>query len=102
MLTTAGSARRSLVTGGQGGYIHMWDLENPQRALWEVKGHTGIVNAIDGCGGQAKGYGAPEIVTCGQDGAGRSRPCCSLPISPHAARWIELLSRAKFHDEPPP
>lgn len=46
----------------------MWDLENPQKALWEVKGHTGLINAIDGCGGQAKGYGAPEVVTCGQDG----------------------------------
>lgn len=46
----------------------MWDLENPNKALWEVKGHTGLINAIDGCGGQAKGYGAPEVATCGQDG----------------------------------
>lgn len=68
LLTRPNRARRSLVTGGQGGYIHMWDLENPQKALWEVKGHTGLINAIDGCGGQAKGYGAPEIATCGQDG----------------------------------
>ena len=37
----------------------------------DVKAHTSIVNAIDGCGGQAKGYGAPELVTSGRDGAVR-------------------------------
>lgn len=26
---------------------------------------------MDGCGGPAKGYGAPELVTCGRDGCVR-------------------------------
>ena len=34
------------------------------------QGATSIVNTIDGCGGQAKGY-EPELVTCGRDGAVR-------------------------------
>eukprot|EP00959_Pyramimonas_sp_CCMP1952_P415572 8707783-Pyramimonas_sp.AAC.1 len=33
-----------------------------------LQAHAGIVNAIDGIGGQAKGYGAPELVTGGRDG----------------------------------
>ena len=33
-----------------------------------MQAHAGIVNAIDGIGGQAKGYGAPELVTGGRDG----------------------------------
>jgi hypothetical protein len=41
------------------------------KAIMDVKAHTSIVNAIDGCGGQAKGYGAPELVTSGRDGAVR-------------------------------
>lgn len=67
----SGLAERSLATGGQSGYLQTWDLENMARPTWEVKAHTGIVNAIDGCGGQAKGYGAPELVTCGRDGCVR-------------------------------
>ena len=31
----------------------------------------GIINAIDGCGGVAIGYGAPELVTGGRDGCVR-------------------------------
>lgn len=30
--------------------------------------HNQIINNIDGIGGFGKGYGAPEIVTCGRDG----------------------------------
>jgi len=48
--------------------VKVWDLENTRAALMEIQAHAGIVNAIDGCGGQAKGYGAPEIVTGGRDG----------------------------------
>eukprot|EP00218_Dolichomastix_sp_CCMP3274_P006969 CAMPEP_0170134126 /NCGR_PEP_ID=MMETSP0033_2-20121228/1716_1 /TAXON_ID=195969 /ORGANISM="Dolichomastix tenuilepis, Strain CCMP3274" /LENGTH=334 /DNA_ID=CAMNT_0010369667 /DNA_START=84 /DNA_END=1085 /DNA_ORIENTATION=+ len=62
---------RRLATGDFGGYLHMWDLEDSSRPVWEVKAHTQIVNAIDGCGGAAKGYGAPELATCGRDGAVR-------------------------------
>jgi WD40 repeat protein len=61
----------SLATGGHGGYLHTWDLERAQTPTWEVKAHTGIVNAIDGVGGRADGHGAPEIVTGGRDGCVR-------------------------------
>ena len=33
-----------------------------------MKGHEGIINTIDGCGGLGIGGGAPEIVTGGRDG----------------------------------
>ena len=46
-------------------------MDHWDEAIMDVKAHTSIVNAIDGCGGQAKGYGAPELVTSGRDGAVR-------------------------------
>ena len=49
----------------------MWDLERSDKPVMDVKAHTSIVNAIDGVGGTNKGYGAPEICTCGRDGAVR-------------------------------
>ena len=64
--------RSSLATGGQSGYLNTWDLERPKAPpTWEVKAHTGIVNAIDGVGGKADGHGAPELVTGGRDGCVR-------------------------------
>eukprot|EP00916_Digyalum_oweni_P018026 GHVL01030148.1.p1 GENE.GHVL01030148.1~~GHVL01030148.1.p1 ORF type:complete len:270 (-),score=51.34 GHVL01030148.1:42-851(-) len=57
------------VTGDYNGGVSIWDMEDMKKPLWNVdKGHTGIINAIDGCGGQNIGYGAPEIVTGGRDG----------------------------------
>jgi len=67
----SGLAERTLATGNFEGYLQLWDLEHSDKAIMDVKAHTSIVNAIDGCGGQAKGYGAPELVTCGRDGAVR-------------------------------
>jgi len=67
----SGLAERRLATGDFGGYLDIWDLEHTDKSIMSVKAHTSIVNAIDGCGGQAKGYGAPELVTCGRDGAVR-------------------------------
>ncbi len=64
-------ADRSLATGDFGGYMQLWDLERLDRPVWETKAHATIVNAIDGCGGAAKGYGAPELATCGRDGCVR-------------------------------
>jgi len=67
----SGLAERHLATGNFEGYLQLWDLERADAPVMDVKAHTSIVNAIDGCGGQAKGYGAPELVTCGRDGAVR-------------------------------
>ena len=64
----SGLAERHLATGDFEGHVGLWDLENMRAALWETKGHAAIINSIDGCGGQAKGYGAPELVTGGRDG----------------------------------
>ena len=46
--------------------MNIWDLENPDKPLFQAKGHTSIINMVDGAGG--KGYGAPELATCGRDG----------------------------------
>lgn len=66
----SGLAERQLATGNFEGYLQLWDLEHTDKAIMDVKAHTSIVNAIDGCGGQAKGYGAPELVTSGE-----GKPC---------------------------
>jgi len=67
----SGLAERHLATGNFEGYLQMWDLERSDKPVMDVKAHTSIVNAIDGGGGTNKGYGAPEICTCGRDGAVR-------------------------------
>lgn len=67
----SGLAERHLATGNFEGYLQMWDLERSDTPVMEMKAHTSIVNAIDGVGGSNKGYGAPELVTCGRDGAVR-------------------------------
>uniref|UniRef100_A0A7S2QTR2 WD repeat-containing protein 92 n=1 Tax=Chlamydomonas chlamydogama TaxID=225041 RepID=A0A7S2QTR2_9CHLO len=62
---------RKLATGNFEGKLQIWDLENTAQPVFDVQAHASIVNAMDGCGGPAKGYGAPEIVTCGRDGCVR-------------------------------
>ncbi|EGD78769.1 WD repeat-containing protein 92 [Salpingoeca rosetta] len=59
---------RSLATGCFDGSLFIWDLERLEVPLYHAKGHTEIVNCIDGCGG-LKGSGAPEIVTGSRDGS---------------------------------
>ncbi|KAJ3359204.1 WD repeat-containing protein 92 [Allomyces javanicus] len=61
--------RRHLATGNFDGYLTIWDLERTDVPVYRVKAHREIVNAIDGCAGQAINYGAPEIATAGRDGA---------------------------------
>jgi hypothetical protein len=36
--------------------------------MYVAKGHSQIINAIDGCGGLGIGGGAPEIATGSRDG----------------------------------
>ena len=67
----SGLTERSLATGDFEGKLHIWDMESPKAAIFDTQAHASIVNAIDGCGGPAKGYGAPELVTCGRDGCVR-------------------------------
>jgi len=45
------------------------DLENPELPIYSVKGHTEIINAVDGCGGLGIGGGAPELITGSRDGS---------------------------------
>lgn len=40
----------------------------PSPCPYKKKGHEGIINCIDGCGGLNVGGGCPEIVTGGRDG----------------------------------
>jgi hypothetical protein len=93
------------LTGLEGAFLNVqvWDLENTRAPLMEIQAHAGIVNAIDGCGGQAKGYAPPPTPPArgfGLAGAaerghpiGRERlgspPCSfslSLSLSPQRGR----------------
>ena len=67
----SGISDRNLATGDFSGKICIWDLEHLGKPVYQTQAHASIINAIDGCGGQARGYGAPELVTCGRDGAVR-------------------------------
>lgn len=60
--------KRHLATGDFNGNLNVWDLESLATPLFQAKGHTSIINAIDGCGGLGIGGGAPELVTGGRDG----------------------------------
>ena len=44
------------------------NLESPEIPVYSVKGHSEIINCIDGVGGLGIGEGAPEIVTGSRDG----------------------------------
>jgi WD repeat-containing protein 92 len=67
----SGLIERRLATGDFEGRLQLWDMENPKAPLYNAQAHASIVNDMDGCGGAAKGYGAPELATCGRDGCVR-------------------------------
>ncbi|TDG47638.1 hypothetical protein AWZ03_005936 [Drosophila navojoa] len=60
---------RHMAIGDFEGRLQVLDLERPEMAVYNVKGHTGIINCIDAIGGTQLECGAPEIVTGGRDGA---------------------------------
>jgi WD repeat-containing protein 92 len=62
---------RHLACGDYKGKVAIYDLGRQDVPIYNVQGHNGIINAIDGIGGQTIGYGAPEIVTGGRDGCVR-------------------------------
>ena len=43
---------RHLATGSFDGRLQTWDLEKPEQAVYDATAHQGIVNGIDGFGGQ--------------------------------------------------
>lgn len=67
----SGLVDRRLATGDFEGKLHIWDMESSKAPMFAAQAHASIVNAIDGCGGAGKGYGAPELATCGRDGCVR-------------------------------
>ncbi|CAG9460938.1 unnamed protein product [Pedinophyceae sp. YPF-701] len=67
----SGLLDRQLATGDFAGKLCIWDLERPNQPIFDVQAHASIVNQIDGFGGQARGCGSPEMVTCGRDGCVR-------------------------------
>lgn len=79
---TFGASRledRIVATGDYAGVLSMYDLErcgdtNTEHSVpevFKVQAHKSIINCIDGIGGTNIGYGAPELVTGGRDGAAR-------------------------------
>lgn len=56
---------RKLATGDFQGNLNIWDIENFDKPVFNVKAHTSIINAIDG----ALHTGPPEIVTGSRDGS---------------------------------
>jgi hypothetical protein len=62
-----------LATGSFNGRLQVWDLERGAAGapVFDAQAHASIVNAADGFGGRAAGYGPPEIATAGRDGAVR-------------------------------
>lgn len=62
---------RHLACGDYKGNLSIYDLARQDAPVYSVQGHNGIINAIDGIGGQTVGYGAPELVTGGRDGCVR-------------------------------
>ena len=67
----AAPGSQQLATGTFGGRLQVWDLGAPAAPVFDTQAHASIVNAIDGFGGRARGYGPPEIATGGRDGAVR-------------------------------
>ncbi|OAF71462.1 hypothetical protein A3Q56_00755 [Intoshia linei] len=60
---------RHLATGDFNGRMQVWDLlDDKSQSVFSSKGHEGIINCIDGIGGQNVGVGAAEIATGGRDG----------------------------------
>lgn len=68
---TSSMTDRKLATGNFDGMLEVWDMESLSKPVYSAQSHASIVNAIDGCGGAAKGYGPPELATCGRDGCVR-------------------------------
>mmetsp|Transcript_30634 Transcript_30634/g.65634 ORF Transcript_30634/g.65634 Transcript_30634/m.65634 type:complete len:432 (+) Transcript_30634:2216-3511(+) len=51
------------------GKENIFDSNQQRGEIFSVRAHNGIVNAIDGIGGNSCSIGAPEIVTGGKDGS---------------------------------
>jgi hypothetical protein len=90
------SAAQQLATGSFKGRLQVWDLERLSAApVFDAQAHAAIVNAVDGFGGRARGYGPPEIATGGGDGAVRvwdvrqpDAPVAAFePADAGGARW---------------
>lgn len=73
------------------GTLTMFDLEK-QAVCFEAKAHPVMVNCLDGIGGRV-GFGSPEIVTGGRDGAVRV-------WDPRASEPVIELSPAEGEDVP--
>lgn len=61
--------QRQVATGDYKGTMNVWDVENLDKPIFSVDGHSSIINCIDAVGGLNVGYGAPEIATGSRDGS---------------------------------
>jgi len=67
----SGLLERQLAAGDFAGKLAVYDLERLNTPVWQAQAHASLVNQVDGAGGAARGFGAPEMATCGRDGAVR-------------------------------
>mmetsp|Transcript_3188 Transcript_3188/g.6448 ORF Transcript_3188/g.6448 Transcript_3188/m.6448 type:complete len:358 (-) Transcript_3188:22-1095(-) len=104
----SGIEDRHLAFGDYGGVLSISDLERPTVPIYNVQAHASIINAVDGCGGQGIGFGAPELVTGGRDGCVRvwdprvETPVLSLePEDGQSARdcWSVAFGNSHSDDE---
>ncbi len=64
--------QRHLATGSFDGTLQVWDLEHSDLPVFSAKGHSQLINSIDGVGGFAdaggSNVGPSELYTAGRDG----------------------------------
>lgn len=61
--------KRHFATGDHKGHLFVYDIENIGTPLYSSRGHSQMINCVDGVGGKdPMKYGAPEIATGSSDG----------------------------------
>jgi len=109
----SGLADRQLALGDFDGNISVHDVDVTDKenagVSWSIKGHSGVVNCIDGCVGSSAGPGSPEIVTGGRDGAVRvwdtrkkDAPVCAFVGSSEGSQrdcWSVALGNSVTSEE---
>eukprot|EP00210_Caulerpa_lentillifera_P009234 g8802.t1 len=101
---------RHLSTGDFDGKLTGWNLERLESPVFEIQAHDGIVNTVDGCGGDKSGEYCPrEVATGGRDGCVnvfdlRQKPTLVASYQPKSSTnkrecWSVAFGNAYNHTE---